>query len=296
MSLDTKRTHTLFLSSKNQDATDSTHSIYFDIPDAVIRLDNAAEENIKVSMVHFRFDSDWSEINETNNSFRMNVNGNVVDIVIPPANYPFSDLAKFITTYAYGAFQCFWDRYSNKLIFTNPNNENMTLTFTNQSWLILGFYATDNGINGTTIMSSTPLIPRQNKTLFMVMDNCCIGDGNMSYSSLNSRQLEPTTILGAIPVRTSPYQTQHEDLSVLGERCALYLSNEKLNNLSLKIVTEDGEPATFISHWFCIIKVEVVYAVNPDLKKMAIEMTQLKDIMNRILTLKVINGTQRNMF
>lgn len=296
MTTDVKRTHSIYLSTKNQDATDSTHSVFFDIPDAVIRLDNAVEENIKVSLVHFRFDSDWSEINSTNNEFSVDVNGTVVNIVIPPANYPFVDLARLITTYAGGVFQCMWDRYSNKLIFSNPTSQNMTLTFTNQSWLILGFYASDNGITGTTIMSSTALIPRQNKTLFMKLDNATIGDGNLSYSSLNSRQLEPTTILGAIPVRTSPYQTQHEDLSVLGERCALYLSNEKLNNLSLKIVTEDNEPATFISHWFCIIKVEVVYAVNPDLRKMSVDIAQLRETMNRLLTLKVISGTQRNMF
>lgn len=298
MTTTSKRLHTLYLSSRNREDHEDPYSMIFEIPEGVIRLDDPVKENMKISMIYFKFNSDWSEIDSTNNQFSVSVGGGTpTNIYIMEGNYPFHDLAKYITYAASGAFVCRWDSYTNKLIFTNPTNAPMVLTFTNSSWQVLGFSADDNGINGTTIISTSPLVPRQHTSLYMRLNGIVLGDGNMSFTNLTSRQLQPTTILASIPVSSAPFQTQFYDNSVYGDRTALYVSNEKLNQLSIDIVTKEGELARFISDWEATIKVEIVYAIDPHTADIRKDVEQIKETLNRLLTLKIINGqSYKNLY
>lgn len=296
MTTEVKRTHTLYLRSINREDHERPYSMIFEIPDGAIRLEDAVKENMKISLLYFKFHSDWSEINDTNNKFQILYNGNVpLDITIPSGNYPFADLAKVITR-SQNYVNCRWDMYSNKLVFTDTQNYPMTITFTNNSWEILGFNPVDDGITGTTITSTTPLVPRQNTTLYMRLNGVTLGDGNLSYDNLTTRQVQPTTILSSIPVSTAPFQTQFFDNSVYGDKVALYVSNEKLNQLSIDIITKDNELATFISDWEATIKVEIVYAIDPQVASIKEDVSQMREILNRLLTIKVINGHTKNMF
>lgn len=294
MTTSAKRIHTLYLSSRNREDHEDPYSMIFEIPENSIRLDDPVKENMKVSLIYFKFNSDWSEIDSTNNQFSISIGGTTTNIYIIEGNYPFSDLARYITYSASGAFTCRWDSYTNKLIFSNSNNAPMTINFTNSSWQVLGFSVGDNGMSGTTIVSTSSLVPRQHTSLYMKLNGIILGDGNQNFSNLTSRQLQPTTILSSIPISSAPFMTQFTDLSVYGDKTALYLSNDKLNQISIDIVTKDGEFATFISDWEATLKVEIVYAVDPNTADIKRDVEQMKETLNRLLTLKVIGNQFKN--
>jgi hypothetical protein len=171
-----------------------------------------------------------------------------VDVVIPTGNYPYDMLAKAITksqTYV----TCKWDVPSNRLLFVSNNGQSFNIAFVNQAWQILGFSPTDNMIAGTAVISTQPLVARQNSELYIRLNNVTTGDGNLNYDNYSGKQLSPSTILSIIPIQVAPYQTQWTDNSVYGQIVGVFVANEKLNNLSIDIVDANGNYADWISDW-----------------------------------------------
>jgi hypothetical protein len=200
----------------------------FEIPDGFIYLNDAVNENIKISLLSFNFNSDWSEINDDNNAFVVKIDGVSHVISIENGNYPFSYLGRTITNLANGLFSCKWDLPTNKLVFTCV--EPMEITFINNSWQILGFNPTETP-TGNVIVSSLPLVPRQNTELYVLLNNVTVGDGNTNYSNLEYRELIPSTILSMIPINVAPYQTAFVDNTIFGQATGVYVSNEKINTI-----------------------------------------------------------------
>jgi hypothetical protein len=285
------RVHILYLTSKNRDASETPYSLTFDIPHGTIYLDDAVKQNIKVSLISFSFNANWSEINSTNNTFQIVQGSTVTDIVITPGNYPFDLLAKAISKMQ-SVVTCKYDLPTNKLLFISNNGQPFTINLLNQSWMTLGFLPTDNGISGTAVISTQNLVPRQNKELYIRLNGATVGDGNQNYSNLNGRLLAPTTILSVIPVTAVPYQSQFSDYSVFGQATGMFVSNDILNGLSIEIVDADGHYASWISDWTATVRVQVVNVEEPALNDIKESLAKMEETLNKLLTLKVIGRPQ----
>lgn len=284
-----RRSHTLYLTSRTRENFEKPWNLSIEIPDGAIYLDNAILQNMKISLLSFSFVSNWTEINEFNNAFTFNVNGTPVSFQISPGNYPFIDLANIIST-SQNVVRCRYDKYKNKFVFTNTTNTNMTLNFNNDSYEILGFQPSDNGINGTSITSTEPIVARQNKELYIRVLNLTTGDGNQNYQNYTSTTPIPSTILGVIPINVEPFRSSFIDNSILGDKTALYVSNEKLNYLDLEITDKFGNPADFVGDWEAIINVEIVDVIDKGFLELKESINEMRKDINRLLQLKVIKN------
>jgi hypothetical protein len=296
------RTHTLYLSSKHRDDNETPWSLTFDLPNSCIYLDDPVAQTLKVSLASFSFACAWSEVTSDNNHFR--VGG--VDVVLEEGNWPFPMLATAITKALQldplhplyqqsGGAVCKYDLPSGKLIFTgvlaapSPEPSAFTLEFVNSAWTTLGFASpTTVSSVGGLIISATPLAPRRTTDLFVRLNNVTQGDGNLNFSNFRGKLLAPTAVLCPIPILVAPYTHQHCDLSVMGPLLGVFVSNEKLNQLEIDIVDEDGNLATYISEWTATIKVQVMPVRDETLEHMRTTMEQVRELLQHLLTLKVV--------
>jgi hypothetical protein len=181
---------------------------------------------------------------------------------------------------------------SNRLLFVSNNGQSFNIQFVNQAWQILGFSPTDNMIAGTAVISTQPLVARQNSELYIRLNNVTTGDGNLNYDNYRGKQLSPSTILSVIPIQVAPYQTQWTDNSVYGQIVGVFVANEKLNNLSIDIVDANGNYADWISDWTATVKVQIVPVKDESIEEMKSSLMAIQETLNKLLTLKVIGRPQ----
>lgn len=286
-----RRSHTLYLTSRTREFFETPESLHIEIPDNAIHLEDSVKQNIKISLLNFSFQCNWYEVNETNNSFTITIATTPYNFNIEPGNYPFINLAQIISN-AQNVIKCRYDNFKNKFIFTNTTNSSMTLTFNNNSYEILGFNPSENNIVGSVIVSSETISPRQNTELYMRLNNLTMGDGNMNMTNFNSRILDPCMFLSIIPIQAEPFRMQHMNNTILGEATGVFVANEKLNMLDIEIVDKFGAPATFISDWDCILKVEVIDVVDDNLQQIKKINAEMRDTLSKMLQFKFIRNYQ----
>lgn len=296
------RTHTLYLSSANRGAQDTPWHLTFDVPEGAIYLDDAAAQNMKISLVSFAFRADWSEVNADNNTLRVRDHAFSYDVVLTPGNYPFDTLARAIARglAAQGAtVTCKWDQPTNKLVFTDTDAQLFVLEFPNASWQVLGFAPDDPAAAtfATTHVSSHPLVARQTSELYVRLNNVTCGDGNMNYTNLTAKgggTLTPTTILSPIPVTAAPFTSQWTDNSVFGQVVGVFVSNDVLHTLAVDIVDAAGNYADWIGDWTATIKVQVVPVREPGADELQASVDAIRDAVAKLLILQVVGAPQIN--
>lgn len=281
------RSHSVYLSTLNRDASETPWNISFDVPNDVIYLDDVSSQRMKISLMTFGLNANWSEINSTNNTVAFNIGGNVVTITIPEGNYPFFSLAQTITQ-SQDYITCVWDMPSNTFVFTNTTNADMYIVFLNNSWQVLGFSAADGGLSGTTITSTSPIVPRQNTELYIKLQDVILGAENISLDNYTNGILKASNILSIIPITSAPFQTMFYDNSVYGAESGVYVSNEMLHKLTFEITDKYGEPATFLPDWNASLKIEIYDTISEDTEAMKTYLQQISETLNRLLTLKII--------
>ena len=281
------RNHNIYLSTINRDPEENRYSMVFPVPNDIIFLDDVSSQRMKISLMTFGLNANWTEINSTNNQVSFNIDGNVVPITIPAGNYPFYNLAAYITN-SQDYIACEWDMPSNTFIFSNSTDSSMLIDFTNNSYQVLGFSATDSGMTGTTITSTSPIVPRQNTELYIKLMNVILGAENLSLDNYADGILKPSNLLSIIPITCSPFQNMFYDNSVYGQESGVFISNEKLNQICIDIVDKQGASATFIPDWTASLKIEILSIEDEDLECMKESLVEISQTLNRLLMLKII--------
>ena len=281
------RSHNVYLSTINRDPEENRYSMVFPVPNDIIFLDDVSSQRMKISLMTFGLNANWTEINSTNNQVSFNIGGNVVSITIPAGNYPFYNLAAYITN-SQDYIACEWDMPSNTFIFSNSTDSSMLIDFTNNSYQVLGFSATDSGMSGTTITSTSPIVPRQNTELYIKLMNVILGAENLSLDNYADGILKPSNLLSIIPITCSPFQNMFYDNSVYGQESGVFISNEKLNQICIDVVDKQGASATFLPDWTASLKIEILSIEDEDLECMKESLVEISQTLNRLLMLKVI--------
>ena len=281
------RSHTLNLTAANREPTDSPCSITFELPNDTIFLDDATSQRMKVSLLTFALNADWTEINSTNNSVHFTIGGATVSITIPSGNYPFYNLAQYITR-SQATIVCAYDAPSNKFVFTNNSSSSMSIHFPNESYNVLGFSAIDNGASGTTIVSTQPIVPRQNTELYVKLANVVLGAENMNLDNIAGGTLQPSNLLSVIPITSAPFQHMFYDNALYGTAVGVYITNEKLYNLTIEIVDKYGDYADWLPDWTATVLVQIYDMEDPDLDRMNETLASINSTLMKMLTLKVI--------
>jgi hypothetical protein len=278
------RSHTVYLFSENADANDRPWDCRFEIPANAVYTARPDHENIKVSLLSFHITADWSEINAGNNALRVAHGGSHTDITVPPGNWSMERLAGQLSV---GPVRVSYDVPSNRFAFRHVDGEPIALTFLNASHEVLGFLATDAPA-GTTVVSTVPVVPRRNTELFVNLENATQGDGNLCYSNQTSAALQPTSILGIVPISAAPYRVDHVVSPVLGEMCGVYLAATQMSHIELSITDARGRPATWIGHWRAVLKVQVVEYADATAAETRDAINEMKASIERLLMLKVM--------
>lgn len=260
----------------------------FEIPNSVIYLDDASAQRMKVSLLTFSTSATWTEIDSHNNTITFDIDGvPSVVVTIPAGNYPFYELAKYITN-SQSTIRCVWDMPSNKYVFTNVYKSEMSISFVNTSHLTFGFDVVDNGLTGTQIVSTQPITPRQNTELYVRMGNAILGYENLNLDNLTGPTLKPSNILCIVPISAAPYQHMFFENTLYGSDVGIYISNGSLDQLSIDITDRYGNYATFLGDWDATIKIEIFNVEDPDLDSMKASLKSINDTLQKLLMLKVI--------
>jgi hypothetical protein len=116
--------------------------------------------------MHFSGWFNWTEVNDTNNQFVFtNLNSNApTTITLNEGNYSLQKLGRIISA-LYPAVECRHVPEFNKFVFTFDQPH--SITFVENSFEILGFKQTDDGIQGTTITSTPPIKPMKRLNVYV---------------------------------------------------------------------------------------------------------------------------------
>ena len=63
------RNHNIYLSTINRDPDENRYSMVFPVPNDIIFLDDVSSQRMKISLMTFGLNANWTEINSTNNQF-----------------------------------------------------------------------------------------------------------------------------------------------------------------------------------------------------------------------------------
>ena len=61
------RNHNIYLSTINRDPDENRYSMVFPVPNDIIFLDDVSSQRMKISLMTFGLNANWTEINSTNN-------------------------------------------------------------------------------------------------------------------------------------------------------------------------------------------------------------------------------------
>jgi hypothetical protein len=120
------------------------------------------------------------------------------------------------------------------------------------------------------------------------LTNVTLSAESVNLDNYNSKDLSPSSILTVIPITSAPYQTQYTDHSMYGSLIGIYISNETLHQLDFDITDKDGNHATFLPDWTATLQIQIMDMEDPDLEDMKHSLQSVKDVLNKMLTLKVI--------
>lgn len=287
MSYKLVRNHNIYVTSRNTNRQ-SPSSVTFDLPDNTIYLDDVTSQRIKVTLLTFSLSSNWTEIDATNNIVSFTYLGTTIFITIPFGSYPFYDLANTITSLQTDIICC-WNKPSNTFVFTSVTNDPITIHFPTESYNVLGFSQADDGTSGTTVTSTTPIVPRQNTELYVKLMNVSLGAENISLDNYTpDGSLTPSNILAVVPIISSPFMSMFYDNSTYMSQTGVYISNEMFQQLCIDVVDKYGKHATFIPDWSASFLVEILDIEDPDLEDMKSSLDSINDTLGKMLTLKVI--------
>ena len=281
------RSHKVYLSSVFRDPNEKPYSTTFVVPNDTIYLDDVSTQRMKVSLLTFGLTANWTEITDQNNIVAFATAGGVTTITIPKGSYPFYNLAAYITN-SQNFIRCKWDMPSNTFVFTNTTNTNMLIEFLNDSYKVLGFSASDYGLSGTTITSTSPIVPQQNTELYVKLMSVLLGAENLSLDNYSDGVLKPSNLLSIIPITAQPFRTMFYDNAIYGVESGVYISNEKLQQICIDITDKYGKPATFMPDWTASLLIQIFSIEDPDLEDMKASLTQINETLTRLLTLKFV--------
>lgn len=284
------RSHRIYITSANHDPEETRSDMTFMFDSDNIFLDDPSKQRMKVSLATFGMTSTWTEINSTNNIVEFDHGNTTTRITIPEGNYPFYDLAQYITQ-SQDAISCVWGQTSNTFSFTEANGDAITIHFINDAHEVLGFLPTDEGLTGTKITSTTPIVPRQHTELYVRLGSATLSSDCLSFDNYNTNMknvIKASNILTVIPITSSPWQHMFYDNTLHGMESGVYITNEKLTMLHILITDKYGNPATFMPDWTMSLKVEVYNMEDTDLEAMKSSLASIDSTLTRLLTLKVI--------
>jgi hypothetical protein len=276
------RNYTLFLFSANRDATVTSSNMTF-IPHGAIYTNRADTENVKISLLAFAFTASWYTVTDANNRLRVLHGAGFTDVVVPPGSWPLDRLACATST---GPIAIAYNSAANRFTFSHTGGASIALVSTNASYEVWGFAPTD-APSGAQVTSTRPVEPRWDSELYVRLENATQGDGCLNYDNMSSRQLQPSTLLGVVPITAAPFHAQFTSEPALGEACGMYVANQLLHSLEISIFDAQGRLATWVPDWKAIVKIDVVEYKASVMLEVRDAIVEGKETLERLLIMKM---------
>jgi hypothetical protein len=280
------RSHRLYITSENRDLNDTTSEFTLEVPNNLISLDDPASQRMKVSLMNFTCECLWFEVNDKNNVFNLtnNVTHVTNTVTIPNGNYTFQKLALTITR-LYPECICQWIQETNGLLFTFAVNH--TLHFIGNSYELLGFSNTSD-VSGTEFSSTVALKSRANNIMYLRLNDVIQANDCINIDNLTSVHGKPSNILCTVPINAAPYSTIFFDNSIYGRDMGIFLSNPRLDKMTITITDKYGVPLDYLSDWQGQFLVEILDIEDDALVDIASTLKDIDSTLKKLMILKFI--------
>lgn len=265
-------TRHIFLSTAARD-DGTSYSPSFRVPPNVIQC--SENQIIRITVIRWSCFIGWPNVHDSdpapNNYFTFkNLNTNVyTTVTLPPGNYPYSKIAKYINT-AYPDCACTYLSTTNKLQFqfTVPH----ALQLEGASYAILGFTpqdaALEDGVetDANNTITSTGILKGRATDRILISATSLNARQDGNYENITNGKLQMSPLLAAVTITAAPYTYQNY-INTTGEEMSLYITDRTIQTLSFEFRDGNtGELATFMEGYDSdlVLKIDIFQVDDVD--------------------------------